>query len=791
MLGISPSRTIEDLQSGDHLCCIYDTEEEHRELITPYLKRGLENHEKVVYVADARTEKTVLGYLQDTGVEVEPYLSSGQLSVLSVEDSYMASGEFDPDRMIGMLTYATEKALAEGYRALRVTGEASWALHGLPGSERYIEYEAKLNLFFPGSKCLAICQYDSRMFGPSVLLNVLATHPMAIFGTELFDNFYYVPPAESSTLESERATLDHRVSSLRKRKAVEDALRQSETYHRALVENTMDCITVLDESGTIVYESPSITPLLGYTQEELVGKSFIDYIHPEDIPGIVEAFTVGKQVSGYSAHLEVRFKHKDGSWRNFWGVGRNLLDDPAVHGVILNSRDITERKQAEEALRQSEERIRATLDSLLSPDLDVGTLDLVDFIDMQAVQSIMDDFYKLTDIGVAVCDLQGRVLVATGWQDICTKFHRVHPMTLQNCLESDTLLSGGVEPGEFKIYRCKNNMYDIATPILVGGKHAGNLFLGQFFFEDEVPDSEVFRLQAKEHGFDEREYMDALEHVPRWSREKVDAVMTFYAGFADLISTLGHSNIKLLQGLLEKERLMDSLKRSNAELSGYAHTVSHDIKAPLSAVTMAADILSSILENEGGEVLKGDAGDALRIIGEGIRRALGLTGDLLALAQAGKAPETTGPVVVSEVVRLVLGEKKEQLEERGVRVGVDDELGVVAMDRTHAYQVFANLIGNAIRHNDSENPEIQISFLGEIKSGALRYLVRDNGSGVPEGTEEYVFLPFHKGAFSVGTGIGLSIVEKVVKLSGGEVRAYNDNGACFEFTLPIYSSQGP
>src|SRR5665647_1367853 len=80
-------KTIEDLQPGNNLCCIYDTEEEHRELLTPYLKNGLDKHEKVIYIVDAHTAETVLGYLRDAGVEVEPYLSSGQLAILSVGET--------------------------------------------------------------------------------------------------------------------------------------------------------------------------------------------------------------------------------------------------------------------------------------------------------------------------------------------------------------------------------------------------------------------------------------------------------------------------------------------------------------------------------------------------------------------------------------------------------------------------------------------------------------------------------------------------------------------------------
>jgi two-component system, cell cycle sensor histidine kinase and response regulator CckA len=174
----------------------------------------------------------------------------------------------------------------------------------------------------------------------------------------------------------------------------------------------------------------------------------------------------------------------------------------------------------------------------------------------------MDDFYRLTHIGVAVLDLHGEVLVATGWQDICTQFHRVHPETSRHCLESDLMLSNGVAPGAFKLYRCKNNMWDMATPIMVGDIKVGNLFLGQFFFEEEMPDREMFRQQAQRYGFDEAAYLAALEQAPRWSRETVDTVMNFYTRFASLVSELGDRNVRLSQALAEKEALLDELRQS-------------------------------------------------------------------------------------------------------------------------------------------------------------------------------------------------------------------------------------
>ncbi|MGE0084942.1 MAG: PAS domain S-box protein [Desulfococcaceae bacterium] len=197
---------------------------------------------------------------------------------------------------------------------------------------------------------------------------------------------------------------------------------------------------------------------------------------------------------------------------------------------------------------------------------------LSDIIDVNAIQSMMDDFFSLTHIGVAILDLHGKILVATGWQDICTRFHRVHPEICKNCLESDIKLSNGIEPGTFRIYCCKNNMWDMATPIMVDGRRAGSLFLGQFLFADEEPDRETFRFQAQKYGFDEKEYLAALERVPRWTRETVSTVMSFYTKLAGMISDLGYSNVRLARMLKERDNVLCSLREKTEELDSYFST---------------------------------------------------------------------------------------------------------------------------------------------------------------------------------------------------------------------------
>ncbi len=227
MKGAAAIHTMFNLQPGDHLCCIYETEQEHRAVLVPFLRQGLTEGQKVIYIVDEHTAGTILDYLRDDGLAVEPYLSSGQLRLLTQEETYMRAGVFDPAGMIALLHAETETALAEGYPALRITGEMTWVLRGQPGSELLIEYEARLNEFFPGSRCLAICQYNRRRFSPELLLDVLRTHPLAVIGTVVHENVYYVPPAEFLSGNPPAAMLQRWLATLTERRQAEELLRES------------------------------------------------------------------------------------------------------------------------------------------------------------------------------------------------------------------------------------------------------------------------------------------------------------------------------------------------------------------------------------------------------------------------------------------------------------------------------------------------------------------------------------------------------------------------------------
>ncbi|HXY68633.1 MAG TPA: PAS domain S-box protein, partial [Gemmatimonadales bacterium] len=153
--------------------------------------------------------------------------------------------------------------------------------------------------------------------------------------------------------------------SLRRREAsAVAALRERETRFRSLIEHGMDLITIFDAEGRITYTSPASERLLGYGPTELVGQVGFDHVHPGDAARVRGAFARALQGDTSEIREAFRFRHKDGSWRAFESVVTNLLREPTVAGLVVNSRDITDRRQAEETLQSERFLMNTLMDSV-------------------------------------------------------------------------------------------------------------------------------------------------------------------------------------------------------------------------------------------------------------------------------------------------------------------------------------------------------------------------------------------------------------------------------------------
>jgi two-component system cell cycle sensor histidine kinase/response regulator CckA len=176
---------------------------------------------------------------------------------------------------------------------------------------------------------------------------------------------------------------------------------------------------------------------------------------------------------------------------------------------------------------------------------------LQDLIDIAHFQNLQDRLNEIYSFPSAIIDNDGKVLTATGWQDVCTQFHRKNHDCLQECIASDRYIQSHLHEANPAVsYRCPHGLVDNATPIIIEGVHYGNFFTGQFFLEK--PDLEFFRAQARKYGFAEEAYLEAVKRVPIWSKEQLNSYLFFIKG---LIAIISESGLKRLREVEIREKI--------------------------------------------------------------------------------------------------------------------------------------------------------------------------------------------------------------------------------------------
>ena len=164
-----------------------------------------------------------------------------------------------------------------------------------------------------------------------------------------------------SQLQALYAAMEVKIDQVQQAK---ETIADRERWFRALIENATDIITILNAEGIITYQSPSVERILGLDPVEMVGRSVLDWFHPQDAERFEALLPKMMEHPGMLQVAEFRLRRRDGNWRILELLGNNLLDDPLVGGVILNIRDVTERREAEKALEEEKERLAVTLRSI-------------------------------------------------------------------------------------------------------------------------------------------------------------------------------------------------------------------------------------------------------------------------------------------------------------------------------------------------------------------------------------------------------------------------------------------
>ncbi len=589
------------------------------------------------------------------------------------------------------------------------------------------------------------------------------------------------------------------------RKRAEETLLESEERYRRITECLTDYLyTVRIENGRVAQtvHSPACVAVTGYTAEEFAADPYlwINMVLPGD-QDLVREQARKVLVEGRADPLEHRIIRKGGELRWVSNTIVTRLDSrgelTTYDGLI---KDITERKNMDQALRESEAQVRKKLHALLSPDGDVGELPLEDIIDTRAIQLLMEDFHRLTNIGSAIVDLHGKVLVATGWQDICVKFHRAHPSALRNCIESDTLLSSAGTPGTFKLYKCRNNLWDMATPIIIGGRHLGNMFLGQFLFTDDMPDQDLFQEQARRYGFAPQAYLDALDQVPRYDRNTIHQAMAFYARLADLLATLSFGQIKLVRAMAEQAQVKDELRQVNTRLEQtladkdkFFAIIAHDLRSPFIGFLSFIRLMVGHIENMSQEDIRKLAED----MKGNAENLYNLLNNLLdwARMQRGITPFEPQPQTLSTLIRgtLELIEPSARQKAIAVRCSVPEHISILA-DHPMLSTVVRNLLFNAVKFTQRDG---EISITAEQDEETVQVSIRDTGVGMDEAILCGLFALDRRTCLrgtegERGSGLGLLLCKEFIEKHGGRIWADSKpgQGTVFTFSIPRKNCDG-
>jgi PAS domain S-box-containing protein len=289
----------------------------------------------------------------------------------------------------------------------------------------------------------------------------------------------------------------------------EEARRQGEERFRALIEHGADAVALVAPDGTLLFASHSIERLLGFAPAELVGHPGFERVHPDDAPRLHAALRDIIASPGTPASLELRWRHKDGSWRHIDAVAVDRLAEPAVGAIVVNFRDVSERRTAEAALRESEERYRTL------------------------VEGVRDIIFALSPEGT-IASLNPAFETITGLRReewVGQPFERlVHPEDLPLALELlGRVVRGELRPAsQFRVRTAKGD-YRVgefsATPQLHEGRLVGILGIGRDVTE---------RVQL-EQQLRQAQKMEAVGRLAGGIAHDFNNILTAITGYADLL----------------------------------------------------------------------------------------------------------------------------------------------------------------------------------------------------------------------------------------------------------------
>jgi len=623
--------------------------------------------------------------------------------------------------------------------------------------------------------------------------------------------------------------LEQRVKELEReagdRKRTQDALRESEATYRLLFSVEPDAIIIVDaRTKRIVDANAAALTLYEYSRDEFLRLRAIEIsAEPEKSIAHIQEVASGMPAVASPGPVQRLHKKKDGTiFPVEISSGVFLIQDRRMLCAII--RDITERKRAEAAINESEEKYRRLFDESIDAiyitsregkflDANQTSLKLFDYAREELINNIniRKLYIRPGDRDKFQQEIEGKGSV----RNYPIEFRKKNG-TGMNCLLTSTLRvsSDGDILGYQGIIRDITKRKLAEEALRESEKKYSTLvensLTGIYIDQDEkivfannrfaeiyrYPKGKLIGIETWRLVHPDDRSMTKQMRARRLSGEDAQSEYEARGLTKDgetIWITRRNARIEYkgrpailgnVVDITEQKRAEAELRKTNEELKNFVSVVSHDLKTPVIAIHGFASRLlkhyQEKLEDKGSRQLE-------QIIVSACRMEL-LVSDLLTLSRIGRIVPTFEHVASSEIVRNVISGIQNRIKEKGIEVVVADNLPTIYCDGERIYQVFENLLVNATKFTaDIKKPKIEIGY----KDGGDPHLfyVRDNGIGIDPEHHLRIFEMFHRLKLKEdeeGTGLGLAIVDRIIKNHGGKVwvESEKDKGATFYFTVP-------
>jgi PAS domain S-box-containing protein len=636
---------------------------------------------------------------------------------------------------------------------------------------------------------------------------------------------------------------------------------ESEELYRTLVNTAQEGIILDDPDDTILFANPTVSALLGYPQEELVGRSLFDFIPPDEAK-LLRSQTA-RRIKGETSRYELTFIHKEGMRRRTLVTGAPLYDSEGkFYASMAILTDITELKRAEEEIKRRSEELRVLLETgtAVSSTLDEKKIS-------QLIASRASELIRADGCSVYSFDAEAKELVpitttvAAEYQERMTcRVPLGEGITGKAAVERKPLMANNVhlDPqatgarGTQKLSTCLLSAPLVAREELLGAmtlvrisqegftehdlqvfalfaSQAAEAFANSYLFRKLREFNETLERKVGERTAELERAKGELEEVHLRYKERVTDRLSRIAPAMEKVSVGDFSeNITLpeeedeftelivglnlmiddLRFMFEENRRRSEelrelnenleqivaqrtadLEKSNRKTAAFAreleemiYVTSHDLKTPLRAISGFSQFLyvdyNDKLDEEGRLYLT-------RLI-DAAKRMEKLLDDLLATSAVSRTERMFERVPAGDLVKEAI--KLVNPDENADIVYDPDELPSVFCDRFKMIEVFYNLISNGLKFNDK--PHKQIKITARTSEGFWEFMVADNGIGIEKRHYERIFKIFqrlHQRGTYEGTGVGLSMVKRVIEEHNGRiwVESHLGVGTIFHFTLPV------